>query len=110
MAHISSIVVDAGYFIKRIQLQNFNGKIYTTAAVLSEIRDKATREYVSTMLQQFTVKDPSETHRALAAGFARATGDIAALSAVDLELVALVSQLSVEAGAKVREAPSSTTT
>ena len=72
-------------------------KIYTTPAVLSELRDKDARARVQTSVLPFlTIKCPSPTSIKIVTDFARRTGDLTVLSRTDVGILALAYELECE--------------
>lgn len=56
---IGILVVDAGPFIRGVPLQKWSNKIVTVREVVSEIRDKATRERLQVLPYELVFKEPS---------------------------------------------------
>ena len=56
---ISILVADAGPFIKGAPLQKWSNNVVTIREVLTEIRDKATRERLQVLPYELTFKEPS---------------------------------------------------
>ncbi|EAS03594.1 nin one-binding Zn-ribbon-like protein (macronuclear) [Tetrahymena thermophila SB210] len=85
------LVLDTNAFIKCLDLQSLYNKydLYTTQEVKFEIRDKKAREKFLTLPFDILVKDPSKTAVAAVRKFATTTGDIASLSSVDINVIAL---------------------
>lgn len=97
---ITALVIDAGPLIKGTSAEALLArakKVYTTPAVIAEIRDAATRSRLETawlpFLQQRTPKAASV---GVVSDFAKKTGDFAVLSVTDLQLLALTYELEVE--------------
>lgn len=98
---IHSLVVDTGPLIKNdplpTVLREKAEKLYTIPSVLSEIRDATTRSRVETTLLPFLeLRSPRPDSVAFVTGFARRTGDLAAISRTDLELIALAYEIECE--------------
>ena len=117
------VVVDANAIINGIRLENVADRAVTIQEVLDEIRDKQSRQFLATLPFGIDVSEPSE--ESLVAGmqalcafwshvhfggsltcvevltavtrFARETGDVHALSTVDLKVIALAHTLEVAA-------------
>lgn len=71
--------------------------LLTVPAIISEIRDAATRSRVATTLLPFlTTRQPRDASIAFVTDFARKTGDGAVLSRVDLLVAALAYEVEVE--------------
>lgn len=95
------MVLDAGPIIKNepsvSTLLAKAEKLITTPAVISEIRDSATRSRVQTTLLPFLeLKQPNASAVKFVQDFARRTGDLAVLSRPDLEIIALAYELECE--------------
>lgn len=96
------MVVDSGPIIKETNVHQWMGradKFYTVPAVISEIRDAKARN----QLQQqwipvlgLEVKEPSNQAIQKVVEFSKLTGDYPSLSAVDLQVLALVVDLELE--------------
>jgi RNA-binding protein NOB1 len=110
---IHTIVLDAGPIIRgdpgvSTLLQQCE-QIVSTPAVIAEIRDEATRSRLSTSLLPFLVqRNPKPDSVKTITDFARKTGDLAVLSRVDLQLLALSYELECERNGgdwRLRQAP-----
>ncbi|KAF2871176.1 Nin one binding Zn-ribbon like-domain-containing protein [Massariosphaeria phaeospora] len=91
---IHSLIIDTGPLIKNAvsisTIINQAEELYTTPAILSEIRDPVTRANVETTLLPFlTVKNPSPASYETVAAFSKKTGDFPVLSRQDLSILAL---------------------
>ena len=53
------LVADSGPFIKGAPLETWTSQVVTTRDVVSEIRDKATRERLQVLPYDLTFKEPS---------------------------------------------------
>eukprot|EP00890_Picochlorum_soloecismus_P003789 jgi/Picsp_1/4410/NSC_01916-R1_nin one binding protein len=92
-------VVDANAVIQRNGLINLNQKadrIVTIPEVLTEIRDAESRQAVAALPFRIETIEPHEESMRAVVSFARATGDLHALSSVDMRLIALARTLEVE--------------
>lgn len=92
-------VIDANAVIQRNGLINLNQKadrIVTIAEVLTEIRDAESRQTVASLPFRIETIEPHEESMKAVVSFARATGDLHALSSVDMRLIALARTLEVE--------------
>jgi len=58
-AEISTLVADSGAFIKGAPLQKWSRRVVTVKDVVSEIRDKATRERLQVLPYDLAFKEPS---------------------------------------------------
>ncbi|GBC05927.1 hypothetical protein RclHR1_06500009 [Rhizophagus clarus] len=93
---IRSLVVDSGPLIKGINVRSFAEKIYTIPEVISEIRDKHSREFLNQISFDLQIKVPSDEALKEVVNFSKKTGDFTSLSAVDLRVLALTYMLEVE--------------
>jgi RNA-binding protein NOB1 len=98
---VHTIVLDAGPIIRgepgvSTLLQQCE-QIISTPAVIAEIRDEATRSRLSTSLLPFLVqRNPKPDSVKIITEFSRKTGDLAVLSRVDIQLLALSYELERE--------------
>jgi RNA-binding protein NOB1 len=98
---IHSLVLDTGPLIKNDPPANTlrakAEQLYTIPAVISEIRDAATRARVETTLLPFiTLRSPTPASVKIIRDFARRTGDLAVLSKPDIDVLALGYELECE--------------
>ncbi|KAK4984970.1 20S-pre-rRNA D-site endonuclease nob1, partial [Elasticomyces elasticus] len=98
---IHTIVLDAGGIIKNeppvSTLLAQSEELVTAPAIISEIRDAATRSRVETTLQPFlTLRQPSPASIKTVTEFARRTGDLVVLSKPDVQIIALAYELECE--------------
>jgi RNA-binding protein NOB1 len=98
---IHSLVIDANAIIKNdptvSTLLAQADELYTIPAVVSEIRDAATRSRFETTLSPFLkLRNPRPESVQFVTTFARKTGDLQVLSKPDLHLLALTYDLEVE--------------
>ncbi|KAJ4293636.1 20S-pre-rRNA D-site endonuclease nob1 [Kalmusia sp. IMI 367209] len=98
---IHSIIIDTGPLIKNAvsisTIINAAEVLYTTPAIIAEIRDPATRSRVETTLLPFlNIKTPSPTSYEAVAAFAKKTGDYPVLSRQDLGILALAYEVHCE--------------
>ncbi|PKC75823.1 hypothetical protein RhiirA1_387000 [Rhizophagus irregularis] len=90
------LVIDSGPLIKGINVRAFAEKIYTIPEVISEIRDKHSRDFLNQISFDLQIKVPSDEALREVVNFSKKTGDFASLSAVDLRVLALTYMLEVE--------------
>ncbi|KAG2501826.1 hypothetical protein HYH03_000325 [Edaphochlamys debaryana] len=90
-------VVDTNAIISGLRLEAIADRFCTIPEVLAEVRDKQSRQFLSTLPFGLDVRDPSEESLKAVQRFARETGDIHSLSTVDLKLLALAHHLEVAA-------------
>ncbi|KAF3054176.1 Nin1 binding protein [Didymella keratinophila] len=95
---IHSLILDTGPLIKNVvsisTIINSAEHLYTTPAIISEIRDEATRMRVETTLMPFLkVRNPSPASYDAVIAFSKKTGDHAVLSRQDLGILALAYEI-----------------
>ncbi|CAD5117126.1 DgyrCDS5934 [Dimorphilus gyrociliatus] len=93
---IKRLVVDSGCFIRNIQLQGLTEHVVTVNEVISEIKDKRTKESLQVLPYEFTLKSPDVEALHHVTNFSKKTGDYASLSATDLKVIALTFALEKE--------------
>lgn len=98
---VHTIVLDTGAIIRNhptvSTLLAQSEQIVTVPAIISEIRDAATRSRVETQLQPFlTLRSPTPASIKFVTDFARKTGDLDVLSKPDIQIVALAYELECE--------------
>ncbi|KAK9809158.1 hypothetical protein WJX72_010386 [[Myrmecia] bisecta] len=91
--HKTVAVVDANAVIYGVPLDRLADKAVTVPEVLEEIRDKRSRATLAALPVGLETKEPSEDSLKTVSRFARATGDLQSLSAVDIKLIALAHTL-----------------
>lgn len=93
-------VVDANALITQhglLNLARFADKAVTTPEVLREVRDKQSRATLAALPFTIETQEPDEEQVKAVVKFARATGDIHALSTADVRLIALARAFEVAA-------------
>lgn len=93
------LVVDSGPIIKHTGLSALWKKanhFYTVPAVLKEIRDAKSREHLAMLPFDLIARQPSFESIHIVTEFAKKTGDYQSLSAVDIQVMALVYELEKE--------------
>ena len=103
------VVLDSGGIIKG-QTQTYHklgAKFWTITEVLAEIRDMKARERLELLPVDLEIRTPSERAMHAVSSFARQTGDFAALSLVDLKVMALSYDLECQMNGQtyIRESP-----
>ncbi|KAK3359595.1 putative art-4 protein [Lasiosphaeria hispida] len=98
---VHSLILDANAIIKNdpavSTLIARAEELYTIPAVVSEIRDEATRSrFETTLLPFLTLRSPRPESVVFVTNFARRTGDLSVLSKPDLHLLALTYELELE--------------
>jgi RNA-binding protein NOB1 len=98
---IHSLILDTGPLIKNTvsisTIINAAEELWTTPAILSEIRDEATRSRVQTTLIPFLkLRNPSPASYDAVIAFSKKTGDHAVLSRQDLGILALAYEVHCE--------------
>jgi RNA-binding protein NOB1 len=92
-------VIDANAIIQRDGLLNLKqcyDRIVTIPQVLREIRDGESRRALAALPFDIETQEPTEDSMQAVVAFARSTGDLHALSAVDMGLIALARSIEVE--------------
>lgn len=113
---IHSLILDTGPLIKNAvsssTLINSAEELITTPAIISEIRDEATRSRVQTTLMPFLkIRTPSPASYDAVIAFSKKTGDHAVLSRQDLGILALAYEIHCERNGGpwgLRDAPKQT--
>ncbi|KAG6548360.1 hypothetical protein Mapa_010139 [Marchantia paleacea] len=96
-AGLKTVVVDANAIIGGgIRLSGMADQFFTIKEVLQEVRDPASRFHLATLPVTINCLEPSEEALAKVVRFARATGDLQALSEVDMKLIALTYTLEAQ--------------
>jgi len=93
MVQIEHLIVDSGGFLKNCPIQDMCTKAYTVPGVVSEIRDKPTRNRLKILPYELIFRDPSTASLAAVSAAAKESGDYASLSPVDLQVLALTYEL-----------------
>ncbi|KAK4565849.1 20S-pre-rRNA D-site endonuclease nob1 [Recurvomyces mirabilis] len=98
---IHTLVLDTGSIIKNepsvSTLLAQSETLVTVPAIISEIKDSATRARVETTLLPFlTIRSPSPASVKFVTEFARRTGDLAVLSKPDIQIIALTYEIECE--------------
>lgn len=107
------VVLDTGAIIKNeppvSTLLNQAETLVTVPAIISEIKDAATRSRVETTLKPFlTIRSPGPASVKFVTDFARKTGDLAVLSKPDIQIIALTYEIECERNGgdwRLRRAP-----
>lgn len=92
-------VIDANAIIQRNGLLNLKQNydtIVTIPQVLNEIRDSESRQALASLPFSIETREPSEESMKAVVAFARQTGDLHALSTIDMGLIALARTIEVE--------------
>ncbi|TKA71294.1 hypothetical protein B0A55_07591 [Friedmanniomyces simplex] len=98
---VHTLVLDTGAIIKNeppvSSLIAQSESLVTVPAIISEIRDAATRSRVETTLLPFlTLRSPTPASIKIATDFARKTGDLVVLSKPDIQIIALTYEVECE--------------
>ena len=96
MSRAEVLVVDSGGFIRNAPLRELAGRLVTLQDVVSEIRDKETRQRMQVLPYDLEFRNPSNIGLAKVSEFAKKTGDFASLSLTDLNVLAVTWDLEVE--------------
>jgi RNA-binding protein NOB1 len=94
------LIIDTNAFLKLFNLNELAQKyrIATSNGVLGEVRDKRAREQLDALAFGLQIVNSSENALKFTKKFALATGDLASLSAVDLDLLAVAYTLAETEG------------
>ncbi|KAK9825380.1 hypothetical protein WJX81_007035 [Elliptochloris bilobata] len=103
----SVAVVDTNAIIAGIQLHTLAEQLVTVPEVLTELRDARSRQVLEALPCRLHTREPSEDSLKAVTRFARATGELHSLSAVDLKVIALAYELELAAhgAARLRSNP-----
>lgn len=98
---VHTVVLDTGAIIKNdpsvSTLLSQSENIITVPAIITEIKDAATRSRVESTLRPFlTLRSPTPASVKVITDFARKTGDLAVLSKPDVQIIALTYELECE--------------
>ncbi|EME81879.1 uncharacterized protein MYCFIDRAFT_87066 [Pseudocercospora fijiensis CIRAD86] len=98
---VNIVVLDTGAIIKNeppvSTLLSQAETLVTVPAIISEIKDAATRSRVETTLKPFlTIRSPNPNSIRFVTDFARKTGDLSVLSKPDIQIIALTYELECE--------------
>jgi len=96
MSKADFLVVDSVGFIKNAPLRDLGHNIITLPQVVDEIRDKATLQRLQVLPYELQIRRPSCAGMKVVTEFSKKTGDYAALSAVDIMVLAVTYDLEVE--------------
>jgi len=99
---VKKLVVDSSALIQNIKIEEYGEEIYTINEVVSEVRDKATRQRLQTIPYQFQFREPKAECYSLVKAASLKIGDYNNLSVVDLRLLALAVQMAQEAGMEIK--------
>jgi RNA-binding protein NOB1 len=107
------LVIDTGPIVSSAASPSYYlssaDRIFTTPAVIAEIKDEASRSRWETIWKPFVeVRSPKPNSLKVVAEFAKKTGDYRVLSATDMGLIALGYELELEVSGgdwRLREAP-----
>ena len=83
---IEHLIVDSGGFVRNCPIHEMAKNAYTVPGVVSEIRDKATRQRLKVLPYELKFRDPSPASLAAVSAAAKESGDFASLSPVDLQV------------------------
>ena len=90
-------ILDSGALFRRLPTNHTLAKTYIThPAVLAELRDQDTREYIQSLPFPIQTRLPSSTSIKQVVDCAKRTGDFATLSLVDMQVIALAHTLHQE--------------
>jgi len=90
------IVVDTAAFVKYVPLWDLAEELYSIPEVVSEIRDKPTRQRIESYPVHINMRQPQPHHISFINEFSKKTGDFAGLSLADVKVLALAYELELE--------------
>lgn len=90
------LVADSGAFIKRAPLQDLGAAIYSVSEVIDELKCEKSRHLLESIPYEIFIQEPSKQSLQIVSECSKKTGDYAALSAVDLKILALTHDLHVQ--------------
>lgn len=90
------LVVDSGAFIRHAPLQDLGAKIYTVPEVISELKCARTKHLIESVPYEIILQEPSLESTRTISDVSKKTGDYAALSLIDIKVLALTHDLHVE--------------
>ena len=90
------LILDSAPLLNNTFPASLAEKYYTVPAVIEEIRDEASRARLSQLPFNLETRNPSPESLSIVTRFARSTGDLAVLSATDLQVIALTVTLELE--------------
>ncbi|XP_039252998.2 RNA-binding protein NOB1-like [Styela clava] len=93
MVKAQHLVVDSGGFLKNANIQSMGEKIYSIREVVTEIRDKATRQRLSFLPYEINFKQPTPESIQKIVDASKRTGDYPSLSLVDVKVLAMTYEL-----------------
>lgn len=94
------LVVDSVAFLRNAPLERLARRVVTLQGVLDELRDEKIRARMQLLPYEIEIREPTPAAIRAVLDFAKLTGDVASLSAVDLRVCALTYMLEVEANGK----------
>ncbi|CEM05841.1 unnamed protein product [Vitrella brassicaformis CCMP3155] len=92
------VVLDTGALIRLKRVEKAGGQLYTTAAVMNEVKDPQARMHLDTMTEPIVTRQPTEADVKFVRYFASLTGDFPYLSSTDIQVIALTLMLQRETG------------
>lgn len=99
---VKKLVIDTSALIQNVPIQDFAEEIYTTKEVITEVKDKATRQRLRTVPYQFNFREPNSECYSIVKQASQIIGDYNNLSVVDLRVLALAVQMAREAGMEIK--------
>jgi len=100
---VKKLVIDTSALIQNVPLENFSDEVFTIKEVVTEVRDKATRNRLRTVPYKFNFREPSTECYTIVKEASLKIGDYNNLSVVDLKILALAVQMAKEAGMEIKE-------
>uniref|UniRef100_A0A915AWL9 RNA-binding protein NOB1 n=1 Tax=Parascaris univalens TaxID=6257 RepID=A0A915AWL9_PARUN len=93
---VHHLVADSGAFIKQVPLQDLGAVIYSVSEVIDELKCEKSRHLLRSIPYEIFIQEPSKQSLQIVSECSKKTGDYAALSAVDLKVLALTHDLHVQ--------------
>ncbi|XP_076816853.1 RNA-binding protein NOB1-like [Clavelina lepadiformis] len=93
---VDHLVVDSGGFLRNADLKELGTKIYTCREVVTEIKDRVTRRRLAVLPYELNFKEPSSSSIQKVIEASKKSGDYASLSSVDIKVLALTYELTVQ--------------
>nr|CAB3264386.1 RNA-binding protein NOB1-like [Phallusia mammillata] len=97
---VEYLIADSGAFIRNADLYQLGSSIYTIPEVISEIKDKATKQRLAALPYQINYKQPGTESIQKITEVSKKTGDYGSLSHTDIKVLALTYELTSLHGSK----------
>jgi len=90
---LKHLIADSGAFICNANLVELAENVYTCHEVVTEVKDKATRQRLSVLPYELILKEPSPTSISKIVEVSKISGDYSSLSHTDIKVLALTYEL-----------------